>query len=342
MTKLAQHNVNNSITIYWLSPEALTEGNNMSGMRYCHEKQEWKHDMFPIPTFIYDRCYYPSKITPSLLEKVAKLKQRKDVIFLGYGLPNKWNVYQTLAKNSTLQSFFPMTARLSSTSYFQHYLTKHPNWLLKPIQGSQGRGLIKVEKSNGLYAIREVKQPSEQHYTFTTTAQFHQWLHNKMQTTAYIFQPFLPLQTKDGYPFDIRILLQKDERGKWKERIKVIRTGIQHHITSNLAGGGKMIAFSSFIENIPLKHRKKIEEELDTIITTLPLALEKACHPLFELGIDLGLDTKQNLWILDINSKPGHKIVTMASKTVQQEIYEAPSKYIHYLTTSLGSKIGVD
>ncbi|WP_078381579.1 YheC/YheD family endospore coat-associated protein [Sutcliffiella halmapala] len=342
MTKLAQHASNSSVSLYYLSPEQISGEDTISGMRFCPAKQEWENAMFSIPPFIYDRCYYVSKKAQSNLNKVEKLKQRSDVQFLGYGLPNKWIVYQALSSSPTLQSFFPYTQKLSSTADFLAHLANHSIWLLKPIHGSQGRGLIKIEKRNGLYMIKEVKQPGEQLFTFTTTSHFLQWLHTRMKTTTFIFQPFLPLQNKEGYPFDLRLLIQKDENGNWKERVRVLRTGIKHHITSNLAGGGKMIPFSSLLQSLPLTYKRKIEEDIQTVIDTLPLELERAFQPLFELGIDLGWDAKQNLWILDINSKPGHKIVSMASKFVQKEIYEAPSKYSHYLATSLGNKMGVE
>jgi glutathione synthase/RimK-type ligase-like ATP-grasp enzyme len=342
ITKIAEHAAVNGIRVYHFSPEQLNEDETVKGNRYCSEKLEWVTEVFPIPTFIYDRCYYASRKSRSLLKKVDELKQHKFHHFLGYGLPNKWIVYQALTKNPTLLPFLPKTQRLSSSAYLLSHLNQQRKWLLKPIHGSQGRGLIKVEKANGLYVAKEVKQPSEHLFTFTTTAHFQQWIHSRMKTSEYIYQPFLSLENKAGYPFDIRLLLQKDRNGMWKDRFRVIRTGIKHHITSNLAAGGKMLPYSSLLQGLSPMKREKIEKSLTKIIATLPRELESSFNPLFEIAIDFGLDTMQNLWILDINSKPGHKIVSMAPKSVQKEIYEAPSKYCHYLACTNGNKMGVE
>jgi glutathione synthase/RimK-type ligase-like ATP-grasp enzyme len=340
-TKIAQHSTGRT-TVYHFTPKQLNGEEKINGLRYCTEKKEWVGDSFPIPSYIYDRCYYSSPMPRELIGRVDKLKQEYGRRFLGYGLPDKWKVYQYVSTDPSLASYFPKTLRLTTSSFLLANLQVERKWLLKPINGSQGKGLIKVETSNGLISAKEVKHPGERHFTFPSSTQFQQWLHTRMNKTSYIFQPFLPLQDKVGCPFDIRLLLQKDEKGEWQERIKVIRTGIPHHITSNLAGGGTMHSYSSFVKSFTSLQKRKLEEDIRKIVTRLPVLLEKEFLPLFELGVDLGMDNRQNLWILDINSKPGHKIVTMAAKHHQKEIYEAPSKYCEYLAFSQGNKMGVE
>ncbi|MCA1321269.1 YheC/YheD family protein [Bacillus tianshenii] len=341
MTKIAQHSVSR-MTVFHFTPQQLTWEEEINGLRFCPEKLEWVSDSFPIPSFIYDRCFYSTLSARGLSGRVERLKQDDAHRFLGYGLPNKWIVYQALSTDPALSPFFPRTLRLTTSSFLLANLQLEKKWLLKPIQGSQGKGLIKVEASNGLFQAKEVNQPGERLFTFRSSLQFQQWLHTRMQKTSYIFQPFLPLQNEEGCPFDIRLLLQKDGNGEWQERIRIIRTGIPHHITSNLAGGGKMHTFTSLSKSFSSAQKRKLEDDIRKIVTHLPVLLEKEFRPLFELGVDLGLDNRMNLWILDINSKPGHKIVTMTAKHVQQEIYEAPSKYCAHLDFSLGNKMGVE
>lgn len=341
VTKIAQHSFSSTM-VYHFTPQELNGNEKINGLRYCREKMEWVSDSFPIPSFIYDRCFYSSRFARDLSGRVEKLKKQVECRFLGYGLPNKWMVHQAVSTDPSLAPFFPKTLKLTTASFLLANLQIQKKWVLKPIQGSQGKGLIKVEASNGHIMAKEVKQPGEQYFTFPSSSLFQQWLHTRMKKTSYIFQPFLSLQNKEGTPFDIRLLLQKDERGEWQERIRVIRTGIPHHITSNLAGGGRMHTYSSLTKSLTSLQKSKLEEDIRKIVTHLPVLLERAFQPLFELGVDLGLDSRQNLWILDINSKPGHKIVSMTAKQIQKEIYEAPSKYCEYLAFSQGNKMGVE
>lgn len=334
LTKIAEHAIKNDVRTCILSPAHLTGSPSIvNGLLYSPSKEEWESTPFPLPSFIYDRCFYGNKKTKLFKFHTDTLKMREDVHFLGYGLPDKWEVYQSLSSLPELEAFFPTTRKLTSVAYFLSHFTHHDNWLIKPINGSQGRGLIKVEKVSGQYVAKEVVQPGELLHVFRSDAHLKKWLHIRMQHVDYLFQPFLPLQNKKNAPFDLRLLLQKDEEGKWTERVRAIRTGPKNYITSNLAGGGEMLPFSVLLHGVSPVKRKKLEDQLQTIAECLPPAIEKNIKPLFELGIDIGVDPDYNLWILDINSKPGHKIVTMASPSVKTEIYEAPSRYCMYLSS---------
>ncbi|UAL48509.1 YheC/YheD family protein [Sutcliffiella horikoshii] len=334
LTKMAEHAVENGVMICLISPTQLTEGtSNVSGLMYTSEKKEWKNSTFPIPSFIYDRCYYGTKKAQLFKAVTDSLKLQENIQFLGYGLPNKWEVYNKLSSIQEIQAFFPLTKKLTSVTFFLSHFRLRDRWLIKPINGSQGRGLIKVERIEGQYIVKEVVQPGESLYVFRTDNHLKKWLHSRMKVTEYIFQPFLPLQNKKDVPFDLRLLLQKNEDGNWKERVRCIRTGPKNHITSNLAGGGEMLPFSVITQGLKRSKREELERKLQVIVEHLPAAIDETISPLFELGIDIGIDPDYNLWILDINSKPGHKIVTMASPSVQAEIYEAPSKYCMYLSS---------
>lgn len=334
LTKIAEHAIKNDVTTCILSPDQLTDKPSIvSGQLYSPDKKEWEIASFPLPSFIYDRCYYGNKKTHLFKFHTEALKSREDIHFLGYGLPDKWEVYKALSTYPDLHVHFPSTKKLTSVSFFLSHFHHHESWLIKPVNGSQGRGLIKVEKLSGQYVVKEVIQPGEQLYVFRSDSQLKKWLHIRMKHVDYIFQPFLPLQNKKNVPFDLRLLLQKNEEGKWTERVRVIRTGPKNYITSNLAGGGEMLPFSALLQGMPFAKREKFKERLQIIAECLPPAIEKNIKPLFELGIDIGVDPNHNLWILDINSKPGHKIVTMASPSVQTEIYEAPSRYCTYLAS---------
>ncbi|WP_404449057.1 YheC/YheD family protein [Sutcliffiella horikoshii] len=334
LTKMAEHAAKNGLNICIISPAQLNDNtSNVSGLVYTSDKKEWINASFPIPSFIYDRCYYGTKNAQQFKGLTDLLKLQEKVHFLGYGLPNKWEVYNKLSSLQELKEFFPLSKKLTSVTFFLSHFRQRENWLIKPINGSQGRGLIKVEQIGNQFMVKEVVQPGERLYVFQTGSQLRTWLHSRMKDTEYIFQPFLPLQNKKNVPFDLRLLLQKNEEGNWTERVRCIRTGPKDHITSNLAGGGEMLPFSVLLQGLSTFKRQTLERKLQVIVDYLPSSIDQTISPLFELGIDIGIDPDYNLWILDINSKPGHKIVTMASPSVQAEIYEAPSKYCMYLAS---------
>ena len=133
----------------------------------------------------------------------------------------------------------------------------------------------------------------------------------------------------------MRILLQKDRTNHWVEQGRGIRKGSKDCITSNLATGGKAVTYEELINEIAHPHQKYIELTIRHILRTLPEELEARFRPLFELGVDLGIDRKNRVWILDINSKPGRKIIETLYPEKKEALYEAPIAYCQYLTDNL-------
>ena len=151
-----------------------------------------------------------------------------------------------------------------------------------------------------------------------------------IQQRKYLLQPYLDLVTTELQPFDIRILLQKNEHGQWVERGKGIRKGNTGGILSNLSAGGSVIDFSwsSTLSSAKLEY---IRNELGFILTNLPVLLEKEFLPLFELGIDIGVAKNGAIWILDVNSKPGRKVLLKTNAEIKDTLSLAPLLYGKFL-----------
>lgn len=78
-----------------------------------------------------------------------------------------------------------------------------------------------------------------------------------------------------------------------------------------------------------------VEQKIQHILRTLPRETEAVFERLFELGIDLGIDKKGQIWIMDINSKPGRKIIQAIQPEAMKDIHRAPFQYSRYLADHL-------
>jgi len=123
--------------------------------------------------------------------------------------------------------------------------------------------------------------------------------------------------------------MQKDEHGKWVVRGKGIRVGLNGRIVSNVSAGGSIIPFSDWVnENAPSPFLMK---EINYILSLLPHVLEETFPPLFEIGVDIGMAKDGSLWILDVNSKPGRKVIVTTSPELKPALEEAPILYAKHL-----------
>lgn len=95
-----------------------------------------------------------------------------------------------------------------------------------------------------------------------------------------------------------------------------------------------MIDFETWSSTLTSDMKEFILNELDYIEKKLPKLLEKEFMPLFELGIDIGVASNGSIWILDVNSKPGRKVILETAPDLKETLYLAPLTYGKQLSRS--------
>ncbi|WML38637.1 YheC/YheD family protein [Neobacillus sp. OS1-2] len=325
----------NGLEVFQFIPSAINPRTlQVKGRKFVSDTKRWMDAELPIPTIIYDRCFYgEDEHSKQCLPIVSWLKSRNDITFLGYGLPNKLDLYDAI-KNSLLSSYLPKSQSVSDPTVVLSELSAMKKIILKPINGSQGYGIYYLKKNDKTYHVKTEKQKKIISRIFPNETKLIQWLKSLLMTRSYLLQPYLELSNNEQQPFDIRTLLQKNEHGAWVERGKGIRTGTTGGILSNLSAGGSVITFSEWLSSVTPAKGEYISQELDYILSKLPVILEKEFLPLFEIGVDIGIAKDGSIWILDLNSKPGRKVLLQTRPELQKTLCQAPLLYGKYLSQS--------
>jgi hypothetical protein len=304
----------------------------VKGKKFDSKTRCWLDNEFPIPAILYDRCFYgDDEHSKQCIPIVSWLKSRNDITFLGYGLPNKFELYEVL-KNTVLSAYLPATQSVSDTGIVLKELTTKKKVILKPINGSQGYGIYYLKKNDKNFHVKTEKHRKIISRIFPNETKLIQWLQPLISQRRYLLQPYLELSTNELQPFDIRILLQKGMEGKWGEIGRGIRIGSTGGILSNLSAGGSVITFSEWSSSLPSSKSEYIRQELEHILTNLPTILEKAFLPLFEIGVDIGIAKNGSIWILDVNSKPGRKVLMHTQPDLKETLNLAPLLYGKFLS----------
>ena len=108
--------------------------------------------------------------------------------------------------------------------------------------------------------------------------------------------------------------------------------GEANGILTNVSRGASYFSHDEWKINHPTYKWTYIEQELEEILEALPLLLEDGFSPLFEIGVDIIIADDSSLWILDINSKPGHKVVHALGSEKLTALHQAPLDYCEYLS----------
>lgn len=304
----------------------------VSGETYSAEN--WVSGKFAIPDILYDRCFYSSRESYKINAPIVEwLKNR--TIFLGFGLPNKWKVHEIFRNNPYLNNYTIDTEKAVSANVILNELSKRKIVLLKPESGSQGKGIFVVEKRADRFLVKMDRQGKHSTKAFRSPSVLKKWLNLRLSHTPFLIQPYLSLRTQDDRPFDIRIVMQRNAHGDWAELGRGVRIGKKGGITANLHNDGKLMNFSEWLRKLPRVKRSYLQSELAAISERIPGQLESAFGPLFELGLDIGIDREGAVWILEANSKPGHRTIIEGGKVSRGQLAESPLLYGSYL---LGQK----
>ena len=294
-----------------IHPNAISFPTRIVTGYQLNEQGQWQLVKSEIPPIIYDRCFYTGR------SYLARYKRPIDLLikdskthFLGVGLKGKWQLRHLLKDHPQLFDLLPPTNLYTKEEQLDRWLSQYGEIILKPVNGSLGAGVLKVSMKDKSYTLigRDMKNKFIAE-TALTSQHLQDILKPFLASHRYLIQPYLSLHTKQGSPFDLRILVQKNQFGQWETTGKAIRVGPKGTLTSNLHGGGRAFPFAPFIKK-QFNHEQviKITAQIEWLEKLLPLFLEQQHGPLVELGIDIGIDVTGKVWLIEVNSKPGRDI----------------------------------
>lgn len=323
------------MTAFVFSPQAIDwEREQAVGYTFSQRLNKWVKKRFRLPQLIYDRCFYKNrKQYTQYVATVSQLRQRHDIRFLGHPLRGKLAIYKTLLRDETLKGHLPHTAPYREQHLIKRLRTDGQAFL-KPVSGSHGKGALHIKRLADSY---EIKGRTAHNKPFAIAlrgdAQLIRWLKRFMRLRNYIMQPYLTLLTKAGEAYDIRSLMQKNDTGRWKHTGMAVRKGMPGSMTSNLHGGGKAEEVLPFLEDafgMPLG--RLMQQHIVELSHAISLCLERYYGRLFELGIDYGIDQQGQIWVLEVNSKPGRAIFThLQNSELRKASLRNPIHYARYI-----------
>jgi len=217
----------------------------------------------------------------------------------GRRVPNKWAKTEALLGNSYLAAHIPPT-RSYTADNLRHMLQMHGMVVIKPVLGSGGNGVIKVQKEGNGYSFTYYARKRH----FATFAGLFGALGGVKKKRAYLIQKGIRLATIAGRPIDYRVKYEKTASG-WVYRSMVGRLARQGLFVTNLCRGGTMMTAAQGIRrslSSRLVASKKREMRELTVAATQ--VLEAKFPGVNLLGYDYGIDKSGKIWIFEVNTKP--------------------------------------
>ncbi len=325
------------LTVFLFSPVWINwDERNTYGFFFNSKEKEWNSGTFPIPSFIYDRCFYTNRNHYNKYHTyVDRIRKDKSIMFLNTPLSGKWQMHQLLSKHKEIESYLPRTELYSDFNQIIDWFYDCDTLFLKPTNGTHGLGIFRIrKKQEEAYIIQGRTSPKRPpiHKTLNKNS-LHLYINSLLQNKRYILQQALDLTTHEGDVFDIRVLVQKERSEDWKTTGSAVRLGLNGSITSNLHSGGKAMNLIPFLQKeYPTDTAQSIQSQIEYIVNRLPHFIEAYHGRLCEIGLDLGVDRSGKVWLLEANSKPGRRVFDLTNSTKSKlKSISRPIVYAQYL-----------
>lgn len=268
---------------------------------FQYKDGEWQNVESRFPDVIYNTG------SPVKLKKantiVSKLKQI--IPFTTYSIGDKLHVYEKLKIDGEISQYLVHTQLIESIDDFIKFLNAFPKIVIKPTNGHKGQGIIYIETIDNKYYLQIEKQDYMLNFE-----DLKNYISEIIKEQQYLVQPYINSRTKDGNAFDFRLHVQKNGNNEWVITAIYPRIGPSGSIVTNINSGGFTNYLEPFLKQEFGDSYLIIKQSLETFTLKIAKKMEKIQLEYYneeidELGIDIGLDEMKNIWIYEINWRPG-------------------------------------
>jgi len=309
-----------SISLFSFTPSSIDwKRRRITGLYRANGR--WAVGHFPFPVVVYNRCYGTD---PALMERLEKtIGPRK--CFNRTNQLNKSEVHGCLSR--WLSDYLPETFAYGEADEYA-MLEKHKVVYFKPVYGHKGLGVYRAElmDTGKIHVGHHYYSPKT---ILDDAARFREHIRKLLGSTAYIVQQGVPIRQIRGQIFDIRVLVQKNERGLWSVTNLISRIAykgsyntsiydkamLSRKILQSLYPADRIEPILTSIYNVSLRATEIIEMGTD--------------NHLGELSVDIALDRDAHPWIIELNGKPQKEIYNGIPN--RSDVYMRPLQYARYL-----------
>lgn len=226
---------------------------------------------------------------------------------MGKPYKDKWKKFNILKKSSFLSSKLPHTKEMTEQILWE-MIDRHRRVILKPTEGKGGKGVIQVSKTdNGKYHVHAEKQ---QKIVFGKK-QTYRYIKKKMKSPVYMVQQRIDLAKVSGRPFDLRVTVQRKKDTPWRITGKLAKVAGGGYIVTNLIRSkGYVIPTESAIRQSSLRGFScpNLLSMVDRVALEAAKQLNKSFPWLRTVGMDMAIDSRGKVWIIEANFSPDHTL----------------------------------
>lgn len=233
-----------------------------------------------------------------------------DTIFNNFNY-DKWRMYKLLDA-SGLGRYLPVSQLYQKSDDLLHALQRVQQTYIKPIRGSQGRSIIKISRISSGYLLKTRVDGNNHKRLLATSRQLKAYAQRNIGRSSYMVQRAIDLVSVNDRILDFRIIMVKNEKGEWQDAGLITRFGRRGSVVSNIkAGGSAEVGELTLRRTLGMSERQanRMRMRLSLLAHKVGRSLDAAGIHCGNMGVDIGIDTNGNVWIIEIqHNNPDHTL----------------------------------
>lgn len=247
-------------------------------------------------------------------------KQLKEMIpFTSFPVGNKMKVYKKVKKGNEFAEYLIPSVKLKRIEKVFSLIEKHKKIVIKPYSGNKGKKVLFLEKFDDLLLLTEGENKQ-----LLSNEEVYKLVNDLKNEKRFLIQPFIECKTKAGLTYDFRLHVQKNGHGEWEITLIYPRISGSEKLVSNISSGGYRGELETFLLEEYGEQHFNMRRTLEHFAISFSYHLDKLYNRSFdELGIDIGVDQNQRIWIFEVNWRPGckHREFEVAKRLVPYALY---------------------
>jgi hypothetical protein len=302
---------------------------------YVKRKGRYWRCRIPYPWVIHNRAIFKN---PASNRALMRLIRNGVHVFNARNRYSKLDIHQLLLQEPGIAPHLPETFG-ANWDTIQEMMIKYPSLLIKPVSGSIGRGIMRLQELED--RRWELSCPSLESGKWIRTrfsSKLPSVLKLRLRNGRYLVQQQVSLACYKDSPFDLRVSVQRGEDGEWGITGIVGKVARRGSFLTNVAQGGRTYPLDVLLADMTQLNLEEVTARIHTLSLDIARCLSGHLPGLADLGLDIGITDEGWPMFIEANGRDQRYSFRKAGMLEEwKATYRNPMAYGHFLSKGIKS-----